>query len=100
MIHPQDALAALMTKWVLKACEPGHSNLQELLRFRLQHFQPYQQGRWAPSLEYFTVPKAQAKQGSKVWSRVGKAWKSLCKEIRPVTPKLVEEIRSEPFWWS
>lgn len=32
VVNPQDAVMALMVKWVLKACEPGTSNLHEFLR--------------------------------------------------------------------
>lgn len=84
MVSPKDALVALMTKWILKTCEPGVSNLHELLRYRLSHFQPYQQGRWSLSLKYFTLSKFQAKQGSNVWTRVGKAWRKLQPEIRHI----------------
>lgn len=33
MTNPKDALIALMSKWVLKVCEPGASNLHVFLRF-------------------------------------------------------------------
>lgn len=54
-----------MVKWILRACELDNSNLYALLRF--SNFQPYEQGRWAPSLEYFTL-LFQAKKGSKAWT--------------------------------
>jgi hypothetical protein len=31
LINPKDALVALMSKWVIKACEPGRSNLHHML---------------------------------------------------------------------
>jgi hypothetical protein len=43
-IDPEDALTALMTKWVISACEPGRSNFKVLLRYRLAAFQPHVQG--------------------------------------------------------
>lgn len=98
MVNPEDALVALMSKWIIKACEPGGSNLHKLLRFRFTHFQLYPKGRWAPSLECFTLAKFQANQGSKVWMRVGKAWRKLCPEVRHVTPRNIEEVGCEPFW--
>jgi hypothetical protein len=45
LINPDDAITALMTKWVLKALELGTSNLHVLLRYRLSNYQPYQGGR-------------------------------------------------------
>ena len=35
LINPKDAVVALMTKWLIKAMEPGDSNLHLFLRFRL-----------------------------------------------------------------
>jgi hypothetical protein len=35
LINPKDAAIAFMTKWVLKALEPGTINLHEMLRYRL-----------------------------------------------------------------
>jgi hypothetical protein len=100
LINPNDALTALMAKWVLKACEPGTSNLHALLRFRLSHFQPYSGGRWPSSLEYFIQQSFQAKKGSAVWNRIGVSWRSLVKEVTPVLPELPEEVLSESLWWS
>jgi hypothetical protein len=77
-------MMALMVKWVVKATEPTNSNLHHMLRFRSENFQPYSQGRWAPSLEFFTIPKFQAERGSKVWNQVGTAWRGLVKEISRV----------------
>lgn len=45
LINPDDAVAALMTKWVIKSLESGNSNLHLLLRFKLAQFQPYSGGR-------------------------------------------------------
>lgn len=38
VINPQDALVALIVKWVLKAYKPGSSNLHVLIRHRLSNF--------------------------------------------------------------
>jgi hypothetical protein len=38
LINSKDALVALMTKWVIKACKPRKSNLHHMLHFRLSHF--------------------------------------------------------------
>lgn len=97
VINPKDSLAALMTKWVLKACEPGESNLQIMLRHRLMAFQPYQGGRWGPSMEFFTLDQAQARQGSKAWTRAGKAWKCLLPEVLQRRPQTRDEVMSESF---
>ena len=64
LINLEDAVAALMSKWVVKALEPGDSNLHLFLRFRLSQYQPYTGGRWTQSLEYFPMNKHQRKKGS------------------------------------
>jgi hypothetical protein len=38
LIDPQEAVTALIAKWVLTALEPGESNFKVLLRFRLGLF--------------------------------------------------------------
>lgn len=40
LINPEDAVAALMAKWVIKAMEPNTSNLHLLLRLKLSQAQP------------------------------------------------------------
>jgi hypothetical protein len=55
IIHPEDAVVALMGKWLVKAMEPGQSNLHLMLHYKLSLYQPYAGGRWQPSLEFFTI---------------------------------------------
>ena len=38
LINPEDTVAALMTKWLTKALEPGDSNLHLFLRSRLSQY--------------------------------------------------------------
>lgn len=99
LINPHDAVSALMTKWIIKAMEPGQSNLHLLLRHKLSQYQPYSGGRWSQSLEFFLVPQHQARSGSIVWNRVTAAWKSL----RPISsykrPQNWEELMNSSWWW-
>lgn len=55
MVNATDALASLFMKFILKACELGISNLYALFRYRLSHFQPYKQGKWSLSMEFFIL---------------------------------------------
>lgn len=67
LINPEDAMHSLMLKWLIKALEPGKSNLHLLMQYRLGMCQPYSRGRWCPSLlEFFTMQKNQSKRGSMV----------------------------------
>jgi hypothetical protein len=100
LLNPPDVLDAMMTKWILKACEPGQSNLHILLRFCLNGYQPYSQGKWALSLEFFTKDEHQSKKGSTAWNQITSAWKTLRKELSYVKPQSHEELLNESFWWS
>jgi hypothetical protein len=100
LINPKDAMITLMCKWLLKAVEPGTSNLHILLRHKVEHFQLYSGGKWSPSLEYFTLPKFQAKKGSKAWNIVGTSWRALVKDVSRVRPSSFEEVMGESMWWS
>lgn len=51
-------------------------------------------------MEFFTLPKAQAKQGSKAWSRVGRAWKIFYPDVRAILPVNKDKLQGESFWWS
>ena len=46
LTDPHDALDCLLGKWVIKACEPGTSNLLSFLRYRLSLFKPVKEGKW------------------------------------------------------
>lgn len=98
LMNPEDAMIALMAKWVVKAMEPGNSNLHLLLRYRLSMYQPFSGGRWCPSLEYFTLPKNQCHKGSAVWNRTTTAWKTMAKEITYNRPNNLEELLSCSIW--
>lgn len=99
MINPEDAMNALMIKWLIKVLEPGNSNLHVLMRHRLSMYQPYASGRWNPSLEFFTLPKNQSRRGSMVWNRVTTAWKRLKSETSYVEPCNLEELLSCSLWF-
>jgi hypothetical protein len=98
IINPEDAVVSLMEKWIIKAMEPGNSNLHLLLQFRLGSYQPFSNGNWQPSLEYFTRQGHQTRRGSIVWSRISAAWKSLLSEVEYVRPKNRDELASYSFW--
>jgi hypothetical protein len=99
IIYPEDAVVALMIKWVTKAMEPGRSNLHLMLRYRLGMYQPYKGGRWQPSLEYFTIPWHQSKHGSLPWNRVVLAWKSLISDVQFIPPTCLEELMCCSLWY-
>jgi hypothetical protein len=50
LIGPNEAMDALMAKWILKALQPGTSNLQIFLRYRIQNLKPDKRGTWPQSI--------------------------------------------------
>jgi hypothetical protein len=99
LINPEDAAAALMVKWIIKALELGEPNLHLLLRYRLSAYQPYPGGRWQGSLDFFMVKGHQSKQGSLGWNRTTLAWKALLPDLQFVPPNTVEELLSCSVWF-
>ena len=97
LINPEDAVAALMTKWMVKALEPGDSNLHLFLRYRLSMYQPYAGGRWVQSMEYFTVDKHERKKGSIVWNQATSAWKTMLPFVSFRRPSNWDELLSSSF---
>jgi hypothetical protein len=51
IVNPTEAVTALMSKWIVSACEPETSNFKLLLRHRLMGSQPYPHGKWQRSLQ-------------------------------------------------
>ena len=44
LINPEEAMHALLSKWIIKALEPGCSSLQLLLRYRILKIKPNEKG--------------------------------------------------------
>ena len=55
LVDPEIAITSLLTKWIIKAMEPGESNLQFMLRYRLSRYSPNKGRKWRVSLDWFTV---------------------------------------------
>jgi hypothetical protein len=98
LVNPDDTVTALMLKWVVKAIEPGSSNLHLMLRYRVSLYQPYAGGRWDRSVEYYTCAGHQSQQGSLEWNRVTMAWKKMVPKLVFVPPIYMEELLSCSLW--
>ena len=66
LVDPVITKTSLLTKWVIKAMEPGESNLQLMLRYRLSRYSPNKGRKWGVLLDWFTVKLHQGFTGSKV----------------------------------
>lgn len=61
-----DALDCLMSKWLIKACEPGKSNLQTFLRYRLTLYKPVKDCCWSTYMSWFMSPSHKSAPNSKI----------------------------------
>ena len=52
----EDAMRALMSKWITQALLPSQLNLQVLLRYHITQLQPSCHGSWAPSSLWLFSP--------------------------------------------
>ena len=50
LVDPESAKISLLCKWVIKTLEPGESNLQLMLRYRLARFNPQRGRSWGWAL--------------------------------------------------
>ena len=80
--------------------EPGESNLQFMLRYRLARFNPQRGRSWGVSLDWFTIKTRQGFQGSKIWGHISKAWRLMVKGVYQVSPCTRAELHNSNLWWS
>ena len=100
LVDPETAKISLLCKWIVKAMEPGDSNLQLMLRYRLARFNPQSGRRWEVSLDWFTCRKHQGFAGSKVWGHICKAWKVMVNGTYQLPPRTKMELLQSNIWWS
>jgi hypothetical protein len=86
IIDLEQAMMALMSKWIILALQPGNSNVQLILQYRLLRTQPTTSANWTLDPRWAMLHTHCTRPGSKVWIRIGKAWKSFVKELSPCDP--------------
>ena len=89
-----------MGKWLVKACEPGKSNLLTFLRYRISFYKPTKDGSWSPNMTWFMSPSHTSAPGSKVWNRARRAWKKLCQHVQWIKPMSFEEASNASLWYN
>ncbi|KAG0575769.1 hypothetical protein KC19_5G029800 [Ceratodon purpureus] len=89
-----------MSKWALRALEPGNSPLQVLLRHRLTGFQPPGPGRWPRSLQWMLLPRFHAPRGPPLWHRFTQSWRIMSPHVDAVPPTSFEEVQNTSLWWT
>lgn len=70
LIDPEDALTALLSKWIVKGVEHGSSPLHILLHHRLGQIQPMSASTWPQNLQWPLLSKFSSPRSSGVWTRV------------------------------
>ena len=100
LVNPEAAKTSLLCKWIVKAMEPGESNLQLMLRYILAMFNPQRGNSWGVSSDWFTNKQHQRVAGSRVWGHIGKTWKTMVKGIFQIPPHTRMELLHANVWWS
>jgi hypothetical protein len=100
LIDPQEAMEALMEKWILKALQLGASNLQKFLRYRLQKLKPATRGTWPPSIQWALTHQFSAPRGYRIWNRMMQGWKKFSKKLEMSAPTNAIEVLNTPLWWT
>ena len=90
----------LFCKWVIKTMEPGESNLQLMLKYRLARFDPQRGRSWGVSLDWFTSKNHQGVTGSKIWGHIEKAWKVMVNGLYPLPSRSRVELLNSNFRWT
>jgi hypothetical protein len=66
LVDPEVAKTSIFSKWIVKAMEPGESNLQLMLRYRLSRYNPQKCHSWGVSLDWFSNKLHQGFNGLRI----------------------------------
>ena len=97
VIDREEALHALMTKWILKAPNLGESNLHIFLRYRLSKLKPNKRSKWPQSLQWMLTHKFLIYDGYKVWNKLIQTWKLFASKINFLPSKSRPELLITPL---
>ena len=97
---PQDALNALLAKWIVRAFIPDNSNLHHLLGFKLRHSKPCNRGKWPTPCTWSLLSEHKKVPGSKLWQRITKAWKKMLPSLTLKPPTTRDSALNQSLWFS
>ena len=100
LTNPHDALDCLMGKWLIKACEPGQSNLLTFMRYKLSLYKPVKEGSQSSNMTWFMSPSHKSAPRSKIWNRARRMWKRLYKHADWIKPSTFEEASNAGLWFN
>jgi hypothetical protein len=96
LTSPEDAMRALISKWILQALLPAQSNVQAILRYPITQLQPPYHGSWGPSSLWLFSLNFYTKGGSKVWHHMAQFWKVMARKVAYaayLSPSILEDIK-------
>lgn len=98
--RPKAAKTSILCTWIIKAMEPGESNLQLMLKYRLARFNPQGGRGWGINMDWFTNKSHTSFIGSKVWGHISKAWNVMVRGIYQLPPRTLIELLHSSILWS
>jgi hypothetical protein len=100
LIDPEEAILALVAKWIIRVITPGSAPLQILLRYRLLKIRPHAWGGWAMASHWAFTPRFKATRGSRAWIHIVQAWRKLLPFLSVRPPANACEVLTTDLWWS
>jgi hypothetical protein len=99
-MDPEEALAALAAKWIIRGLTPNTTLLQILIMHMLLQIQPHARGGWRMALQWVLTQLFKATRGSQAWERVIRAWRKLSPHLTVRLPINKCEVLTTHLWWS
>lgn len=88
----EDAMKALMSKWIIQAIMPDHANMQILVRCRITRLQPSYHDKWGPMSLWLFSPNFSNQGGSQVWWHITQSWKVVVRKVVFLSPSCLEDM--------
>lgn len=92
-------MKALMSKWIIQALLPNHSNMQVLLRYCINQLQPSSHDRRGSYSLWLFSPTFSIKCKSKIWRHIAQAWTVMAHTTTFLSPSCSKDILQLSFWW-
>ena len=96
---PDDAMGALMSKWIIWALLPGQLNLQITLTYGITLMQPSYHNLWGLSSFWTFYPNFSTKRGCNVWHHITRIWKVMANTNADLSPSIPKDILQLNLWW-
>lgn len=88
----EDAIKALISKWIIQAVMPDHANMQILVRCRITWLQPCYHDKWGPTSLWLFSLNFSNRGGSQVWRHITHSWKVVARKVVFLSPFCLEDM--------